>query len=93
MEIHTCVRFTKWTSGMPSQPKMTFHPKQARGFCSTAWNTDGRGGTTAVLNLSPNSVCTLGRTIVHEIVHGLAGDCFEILIRLTLTFYLPSFNP
>ena len=82
MEIHTCVRFIKWTSGMPSQPKMTFHPKQECGYCSTAWSTDGRGGTTAVLNLSPNSVCTLGRTIVHEIVHGLAGKNFEICTYL-----------
>ena len=67
---------------MPSQPKMTFHPKQECGYCRTAWSTDGRGGTTAVLYLSPNSVCTLGRTIVHEIVHGLAGKTFEICIYL-----------
>ena len=58
---------------MPSKPKLTFNPKQEWGYCSTHWGTDGRGGTTAILNLSPNSVCTLGRTIVHEIDHALGG--------------------
>ena len=37
------------------------------------------GGTTALVNLSTNSFCTMERTILHEIVHGLGGKVFEIL--------------
>ena len=77
---------------MPSQPKMTFNPKQARGYCRTSWKTNGRGGTTAVLDLSPNSVCTLGRTIVHEIVHGLAGKAFEIHMYLFFRWNLKNMD-
>ena len=36
------------------------------------------GGTTALVNLSTNSFCTMERTILHEIVHGLGGKVFEI---------------
>ena len=37
------------------------------------------GGTTALVNLSTNSFCTMERTILHEIVHGLGGKVFEKL--------------
>jgi len=73
MESHTCLRFKPWKDGQKKLPKMTFQPRQEWGFCSTRWRTDGRGGTSATVYLSPNSVCTMGRTIVHEMVHGLAG--------------------
>merc|ERR1712020_499562 len=52
---------------------MSFIPTHDGGLCSTSWNTDGDTETWADVYLSVNSVCTFGRTIVHEIVHGLAG--------------------
>ena len=51
-------------------------------FSTNDWLSDWKhflGGTSALVNLSTNSFCTMERTILHEIVHGLGGKVFEIL--------------
>ena len=51
-------------------------------FSTNNWLSDWKhflGGTSALVNLSTNSFCTMERTILHEIVHGLGGKVFEIL--------------
>ena len=39
------------------------------------------------MNLSANSFCTMERTILHEIVHGLGGKVFEIFKEGTFIDY------
>ncbi len=72
LESNTCLRF-KPHGGGSTNPKMTFAPVNQNGYCFTQWSTDGKTNTWAKVSLSPNSACTFGRTILHEIVHGLAG--------------------
>ena len=42
------------------------------GLCYTNWQTDGHGGTYAEVTLTPESMCTQPRTIIHEILHGIS---------------------
>jgi hypothetical protein len=37
------------------------------GYCFTSWYTDGLGGTYAEVHLTPQSGCTMPRTILHEV--------------------------
>ena len=72
MEKHTCLRFRPKKDDA-ERPILTFVPENWGGFCMTDWRTNGQGWTKVKLHLSKNSVCTFGRTLVHEFVHGLSG--------------------
>lgn len=71
LENISCLRFVPHSGG-EKLPKMTFIPVNLGGFCYTSWSTDGKTETWAKVYLSSNTACTFGRTIVHEIAHGLA---------------------
>ena len=64
IQTQTCLRFKPFKEG---GAKMTFTPTNQGGFCYTTWTTDGNGKTTANVQLSVNSACTVARTIVHEV--------------------------
>lgn len=64
IQTQTCLRFKPYDGG---NAKMTFTPVNMGGACYTSWTTDGRGKTTAEVQLSPNSQCTVARTVVHEV--------------------------
>eukprot|EP00095_Tigriopus_kingsejongensis_P008826 maker-scaffold280_size224562-snap-gene-0.14 protein:Tk08826 transcript:maker-scaffold280_size224562-snap-gene-0.14-mRNA-1 annotation:"cbn-nas-6 protein" len=72
IEANSCVRFFP-TQKPDSLPRMDiFDSYEEFGVCYTAWQTDGGSGTYAEVNLSPNSACTVPRTIIHEMMHGMA---------------------
>ena len=75
MEKHTCLRFKpkKGELAELERPVLIFTPENWGGFCMTDWRTNGVGWTWVKLHLSTDSVCTFGRTLIHEIVHGLSG--------------------
>ena len=74
MEKNTCLRFKPHdTPGTEDRPKMIFVPENWGGFCQTNWRTNGHGSTLVKLHLSTDSVCTFGRTLIHEMIHGLSG--------------------
>lgn len=70
LEELTCLRF------LPAEeevlPRMDIWAEQLGGYCYTNWNTDGNGHTLAEVYLSPNSSCTVQRTVQHELLHGVA---------------------
>ena len=72
MERNTCLRF-KPDTDQESLPKLVFVPEKWGGFCQTFWRTKGPGSTLVKLHLATDSVCTFGRTLIHEMVHGLSG--------------------
>ena len=65
IEEHTCLRFAPDTDNM--NPRM----ENLGGLCYTGLWVDGRG-THAEVRLTPSSVCTVPRTIVHELMHGVS---------------------
>ncbi|TRY77774.1 hypothetical protein TCAL_07850 [Tigriopus californicus] len=69
LERETCVRFRP-TENSNSLPRMDIKAANLGGFCYAVWNTGG--GVSATVNLSPNSACTMPRTILHEILHGFS---------------------
>ena len=72
MEKNTCLRF-KPDTDQASFSKLIFVPEKWGGFCQTNfWKTNG--STLVKLHLSTDSVCTFGRTLIHEMVHGLSGS-------------------
>ena len=67
----TCLRFVPH-DGSDSLPRMDIVAENLGGLCYTSWNTDGAGNTYAEVTLTPNSGCTMPRTITHEIMHGVS---------------------
>merc|ERR1712215_74411 len=73
IEDETCLRFEPDTDD--STPRMDIIAEDLGGSCFTVWEsrvTDRREDTYAEVHLSPSSSCTVPRTIVHELMHGIA---------------------
>eukprot|EP00095_Tigriopus_kingsejongensis_P008827 maker-scaffold280_size224562-snap-gene-0.13 protein:Tk08827 transcript:maker-scaffold280_size224562-snap-gene-0.13-mRNA-1 annotation:"GF13899" len=69
LERNTCIKFLETNGNVPSQ--MDILSANLGGFCYTVWTFNGVGPS-ATVRLTPNSACTMPRTILHEILHGFS---------------------
>jgi len=70
VESVTCLRFVPDDDDI--NPRMDIISDNLGGYCYTMWHTDGREDTYAEVHLTPSSSCTVPRTIIHELMHGIA---------------------
>ena len=70
IEEVSCLRFEPDTDNQ--DPRMDIISEDLGGFCWTSWQTNGHGNTYSEVHLSPSSSCTVPRTIVHELMHGVS---------------------
>merc|ERR1712215_134703 len=70
IEDETCLRFKPDTDD--STPRMDIIAEDFGGGCFTVWESPRREDTYAEVHLSPSSSCTVPRTIVHELMHGIS---------------------
>eukprot|EP00090_Calanus_glacialis_P033673 TRINITY_DN56000_c0_g1_i1.p1 TRINITY_DN56000_c0_g1~~TRINITY_DN56000_c0_g1_i1.p1 ORF type:complete len:278 (-),score=57.34 TRINITY_DN56000_c0_g1_i1:6-839(-) len=70
IQDNTCLRFEPDTDD--KNPRMDIISDNLGGYCYTSWQTDGREDTYAEVHLTPSSSCTVPRTIVHELMHGVS---------------------
>ena len=70
IEDLTCLRFEPDTDDI--DPRMDINSDNLGTYCWTSWQTNGNGKTYSEVHLSPSSSCTVPRTIVHELMHGVS---------------------
>jgi len=71
IEDVTCLRFEPDED--EKNPRMDIIADDLGGYCWTSWQTNGNGHNTySEVHLSPSSACTVPRTIVHELMHGVS---------------------